>query len=174
MKIVYWHSYLAKKWSLYLFQTLNIHNPHSWTLSENEATVLQKELASKVTLNEMDGTVQLVAGVDVAYTKTGNFCVAGVVVLEVGSLQILEAKSAYAEITFPYVPGLFSFRELPAVLRAIVKLESTPDLIICDGHGIAHHRLCENGFAVLRKPIFRGAWSHEQHLRRWRYCGKGT
>jgi deoxyribonuclease V len=84
--------------------------------------------------------VRTVAGVDVAYDEASNHLVAAVTVLDAQHLVVLETASFEGAATFPYVPGLFSFRELPAILRALEKLAVPPDLLVCDGQGLAHPR----------------------------------
>jgi deoxyribonuclease V len=84
--------------------------------------------------------VRTVAGVDVAYSPASDHLVAAVTVLDAQSLTVLETASYKGTATFPYIPGLFSFRELPAVLRALEKLTTKPDLLVCDGQGLAHPR----------------------------------
>jgi deoxyribonuclease V len=84
--------------------------------------------------------VRTVAGVDVAYDEASNHLVAAVTVLDAQHLAVLETASFEGTATFPYVPGLFSFRELPAILRALEKLAAPPDLLVCDGQGLAHPR----------------------------------
>ena len=84
--------------------------------------------------------MRTVAGVDVAYDKHSNKLVAAVVVLDYETLKIVAQASAQDVEKFPYVPGLFSFRELPAIALALEQLDVAPDLIVCDGQGIAHPR----------------------------------
>lgn len=84
--------------------------------------------------------VRTVAGVDVAYDEASDRLVAAVTVLDAQHLTVLETASFEGAATFPYVPGLFSFRELPAILRALEKLVAPPDLLVCDGQGLAHPR----------------------------------
>jgi deoxyribonuclease V len=81
-----------------------------------------------------------VAGVDVSYEKHGNQFFAAVVVLSWPGLELIESASATTRVDFPYIPGLLSFRELPALLQAFAKLQAVPDLIMVDGQGIAHPR----------------------------------
>jgi deoxyribonuclease V len=114
---------------------------HPWDLSEADARLLQVELGGQViTGDALPAAVQLVVGVDVAYDTESERLFAAAVVLEAESLSIVESATATAEATFPYVPGLFSFRELPSLAAALEKLNCRPDLIVCDGHGIAHPR----------------------------------
>ena len=86
------------------------------------------------------GKVALVAGVDVGFEENGRITRAAVVILEFPSLVMRESSIARLPTSFPYVPGLLSFREMPAVLEAMASIENKPDLLICDGQGIAHPR----------------------------------
>ncbi|MFC3120026.1 deoxyribonuclease V [Agaribacter flavus] len=113
---------------------------HPWDLSQNEALLLQQKLATKVVREDKFGDIQLIAGVDVAYEKEGDKLVAAVVILDADTLNIVETATATDVAQFPYIPGLFSFRELPPLILAMSKLEHQPDLIVCDGQGIAHPR----------------------------------
>lgn len=113
---------------------------HSWDITPRQAVALQRELAGKVEREDRLGTVTRVAGVDVSYHAATDRLAAAAVVLDVATLSILDVQIVYGRPVFPYVPGLFSFRELPPVLEALEKLSSPPHLIVCDGHGIAHPR----------------------------------
>jgi deoxyribonuclease V len=113
---------------------------HSWELSYREAVALQRELAGKVTLHGGYRNPGTVAGVDVSYEKHGDFFFAGVVVLDFPSLEVREEVSASGRVTFPYIPGLLSFRELPVILEAFRRLQTIPDVVLVDGQGIAHPR----------------------------------
>ncbi|NOZ53559.1 MAG: deoxyribonuclease V [Gammaproteobacteria bacterium] len=113
---------------------------HPWNLSTAEALQLQNKLAAQVIREDQFSTIRYVAGVDVAYQKTGNQLFAAVVVLDAESLDIVETATAEDVAQFPYIPGLFSFRELPPLIKAFAKLQNTPDLVVCDGQGIAHPR----------------------------------
>ena len=113
---------------------------HPWQLSEIEALALQQQLAAKVIKEDKFNKVHFVAGVDVAYAKENSKLVAAVVILNAETLEVIETVIAEDEVQFPYIPGLFSFRELPPLIKAFAKLQHTPDLIVCDGQGIAHPR----------------------------------
>lgn len=114
---------------------------HSWSMEPREAIALQRELAGRIRLeNDLPGSIGRVAGVDVSYEKHGNLFYAGVVVLSLPSLALVEEVGARRQVTFPYIPGLLSFRELPVVLEAFRKLRTTPELVLVDGQGIAHPR----------------------------------
>ncbi|MFC4159526.1 deoxyribonuclease V [Chitinimonas lacunae] len=112
---------------------------HPWQLDIDAAWALQRELAAKVRCVE-PGPIATVAGVDVAYAKDEMVLVASVVLLDAMTLEVVEAAEAEAAVQFPYVPGLFSFRELPAIMAALEKLSRRPDLVVCDGQGLAHPR----------------------------------
>lgn len=113
---------------------------HPWNLSGKEAVQLQREWAGKVISDDCLGDVKLVAGTDVSYQKQGDRLVAAVVVLDAQTLEVVETATVVDEAQFPYVPGLFSFRELPPLVKAFEKLKQIPDLVVCDGQGIAHPR----------------------------------
>lgn len=113
---------------------------HSWNLTETAAVELQERLAKEITLSPLLGFVKYVAGVDVAYSETLDVVVAAAVVLDANTLEVVERSTANQSVAFPYIPGLFSFRELPPVLSALNGINTTPQLIVCDGHGIAHPR----------------------------------
>jgi deoxyribonuclease V len=83
---------------------------------------------------------RLAAGIDAAFSRDGRFCVAGVVVWDLEAREVVETRVARRRLSFPYVPGLLSFREAPAVLAALRKLSADPDVLVCDGHGVAHPR----------------------------------
>lgn len=113
---------------------------HPWNLTVAEAKALQIKLAAKVIKEDCFAEIQLIAGVDVAYSENAVF--AAVAVFTVDPLCLLETATAVHTPGFPYIPGLLSFREIPSISSALAKLSHDPDLIICDGQGIAHPRRC--------------------------------
>ncbi|HAO32212.1 MAG TPA: deoxyribonuclease V [Candidatus Competibacteraceae bacterium] len=113
---------------------------HSWTLSPAEAMALQRELCGRVAAGDRLGPVRRVAGIDVGFEAGGAVARAAVAVLRYPELTLLETAIARRPTEFPYIPGLLSFRELPAVLDALAQLPEPPDLLLCDGQGIAHPR----------------------------------
>lgn len=118
---------------------------HRWYLSPAEAIALQKELAVKVQRRDHLGPrgrrgIRHVAGVDVAIEDSGKTARGAVVVLRLPALETVEEAVARRAVTFPYVPGLLSFREVPVVLDALEELELRPDMLMCDGQGLAHPR----------------------------------
>lgn len=113
---------------------------HSWNLTSAEAIALQRELCLHLILEDRLGPVQRVAGVDVGFEAGGAVTRAAVAVLRYPELGVVETALARRPTVFPYVPGLLSFRELPAVLDALEQLQEAPDLLLCDGQGLAHPR----------------------------------
>ncbi len=81
-----------------------------------------------------------VAGLDVAYAEDGDRLAAAVTVLDARTLRVVDSAVVIGRPAFDYVPGLFAFRELPALLDALERLTTRPDLLVCDGHGLAHPR----------------------------------
>ena len=113
---------------------------HSWDLDTTEARDLQKKLAARVDAHRPLPPYQTIGGADVSYNKWSPTLFAAVVVLRADTLELIERAGVVAEAAFPYVPGLLSFREAPAVIEAFRKLSIRPDVLICDGQGTAHPR----------------------------------
>lgn len=113
---------------------------HSWKVTPREAARIQLRLRSKLELIDRLPTVRRVAGADLAFDLRANRAIAGVVVYSFPEMQEIERVWGEGPISFPYVPGLLSFREAPALLRVFARLKSSADLIFCDGHGYAHPR----------------------------------
>ncbi|MGH8580614.1 MAG: deoxyribonuclease V [Gammaproteobacteria bacterium] len=113
---------------------------HPWALTPKQAIALQNELRTCVMACDAFPTIERVAGVDVGFESNGRITRAAVVVLSFPNLAVIEHAIARCETRFPYVPGLLSFREAPAVLEALTKLNSPPNVLLCDGQGLAHPR----------------------------------
>lgn len=114
---------------------------HDWNLSPREAIELQKQLAYEVIReDELAAPIKTVAGIDLGYDAKNDTSRAVVVVLKFPELELIEKSEAILPIQFPYVPGLLSFRETPVAIKALEKLQNAPDLILCDGQGLAHPR----------------------------------
>jgi deoxyribonuclease V len=119
---------------------MQIPQLHPWNVSLAEATELQKEFAARVDVREPLTRWELVAGADVSHERFSNTIYGGVVVIRTSDGAIVETQHAVHEATFPYIPGFLSFREAPALLLAFAKLQTTPDVVMIDGQGIAHPR----------------------------------
>jgi deoxyribonuclease V len=114
---------------------------HRWDLTTAEARELQQQLSARVVAEDrLAGPVRRVAGADISYDRGCPTLYAAVVVLDAETGALVESRSVQREATFPYVPGYLSFREIPPLLGAFARLEHRPDLVICDGQGLAHPR----------------------------------
>jgi deoxyribonuclease V len=113
---------------------------HKWDLSYAEARDLQIRLARQVKFTAMKKTPALVAGLDCAFSKDDKRIFAAVVVIGLPGFEVIETATATRKLTFPYIPGLLSFREAPVCIDAIEKLKARPDVFIVDGQGFAHPR----------------------------------
>lgn len=111
-----------------------------WDGTAQQARVLQSALAEQVVLEDDFAPLRVIAGVDVGFEEQGRVTLAAAVLLDAETLQLLGHSVARVPTSMPYVPGLLSFRELPALLQALQGLPQVPDLIYCDGLGIAHPR----------------------------------
>ena len=100
--------------------------------------IKQEQIKRQVSQTDELAEVKFVAGADVAYNELEQRMVGALVVLDACTLEVVDQAIHEMDITFPYVPGLFSFREVPPLVEAYQKLQIKPDLIVCDGHGVAH------------------------------------
>ncbi len=112
-----------------------------WNLTPRQAMRLQERLRDKVVLEDSFESISYVAGADLAFDPETNWAFAGVVVYRFPELEEVERQRARLKLRFPYIPGLLSFRESPALIAAFARLRIEPDLILIDGHGRAHPRL---------------------------------
>lgn len=119
---------------------MKIVQRHPWDISPTEAIAIQQQLHGEVVREDRLGPVRHVAGVDVGFEEGGGITRAAVAVLGFPSLELVDRAIFRSPTRFPYVPGLLSFREVPAVIGALEKLAVIPDLLLCDGQGIAHPR----------------------------------
>ena len=114
--------------------------PHPWSLTPTEAIQWQRTLAAQVRAQDDFGPLRTVAGVDVGFEAQGRITRAAVAVLNLEDLSLVTTAVARRPTSFPYIPGLLSFRELPAILAALDQLATPPDLLLVDGQGLAHPR----------------------------------
>lgn len=126
-------------------------------LSPAEAVALQRRLAVRIETDDRlrpggVGALNLIAGLDIAFADSGDTTVAAAVLVRLPSLETVAETRARCPTRFPYVPGLLSFRELPAGIEAIERLPEAPDAVLCDGQGYAHPRrfglACHLGLAL--------------------------
>jgi len=129
----------ATGFGVYIDQTA-FTGKHPWNVSPGEAIAIQDELAPRVMRQDDFGSVRTVAGADVAFPSERGISCAAVVVLRLSDLSLVEQARVEQPTRFTYVPGLLSFREVPALMEALAELERLPDLILCDGQGVAHPR----------------------------------
>jgi deoxyribonuclease V len=113
---------------------------HEWTLDPKAAVELQRRLRQQVRIEPLARPIETVAGADISFNRFSNIVYAGIVVLRLPTLEVVEEAGVVGEARFPYVPGLLSFRETPSLLEAWAKLETEPDGVMLDGQGIAHPR----------------------------------
>jgi deoxyribonuclease V len=114
-------------------------NLHSWDLPPREAAALQERLRGRVCQEPLDWDgLRRVAGCDIA--SDGETLIAAVVVLDAKTREVVETAEARRPARFPYVPGLLSFREIPALVAAFEGIRRRPDALLCDGQGRAHPR----------------------------------
>lgn len=120
---------------------MRVDEPDTWPATADDAIAVQNELRPLVSTTTPDGlTVRTAAGLDVAYASGSDRLVAAVVVLDVSDFHVVDSAVVHGETRFPYVSGLFAFRELPSLLAALERLTVVPDLLVCDGQGLAHPR----------------------------------
>ncbi|HRX83765.1 MAG TPA: deoxyribonuclease V [Phycisphaerae bacterium] len=114
--------------------------PHRWSVTPKAAIAIQRRLAERVVQRAHRGRLRTVVGTDMAFTPDGGTCIAAAIVWDIAAGCVVEERLARRAVTFPYVPGLLTFREAPAVLAALRKLRIRPDAMMCDGQGFAHPR----------------------------------
>lgn len=113
---------------------------HRWDLTPREAVALQRDLRGEVLITPLARDIRLIGGADISFNRFSNTIHAGIVLLRLSDMTVVETASVRTEAEFPYVPGLLSFREAPAILEAWERLATKPDLLMLDGHGLAHPR----------------------------------
>lgn len=119
---------------------MKLEHGHPWNVTPAQARAIQERLRGRVEMAENRLAIERVGGVDVGIERARNVTRAAVVVLELEGLTLVDQAVAEVPTSFPYVPGLLSFREIPAILRALADLRILPEVLLCDGQGYAHPR----------------------------------
>lgn len=119
---------------------MRVQRLHRWDVTPEKASAIQTTLRDRVVVRGGVPGVRHVAGADVSYDKHSDAIHAAVVVLSYPGLITVETAGASGKARFPYIPGYLSFREIPILLRALRRIRTRPDLLLCDGQGIAHPR----------------------------------
>lgn len=130
---------------------------HEWDLQPRAAVELQKSLRERVRIAPLARRIETIAGADISFNKYSPTLFAGIVVLSLPALEVIEEVGVISETRFPYVPGLLSFREAPPLLEAWAKLQTEPDAVMFDGQGIAHPRrigIASHVGLLLDRPTF--------------------
>lgn len=114
--------------------------PHYNNLTPEAAIALQQSLREQTDLKPLSKRVTTIGGADISFNKFSDVVYAGIVVLSYPALEVLHKKAVSTKVSFPYIPGLLAFREVPALAEVWNLLEIKPDVLVLDGHGIAHPR----------------------------------
>ncbi|MBN8820574.1 MULTISPECIES: deoxyribonuclease V [unclassified Spirosoma] len=156
---------------------------HDWSVTPTEAVALQQQLRSQIRIEPLSVPSKTIAGCDISFNKFEETVYAGIVVLRLDTLETIDEAGVVGTAPFPYIPGLLSFREIPALLKAWQTLQTEPDVVMFDGHGTAHPRrigIASHAGLFLDRPTFgcgksvlvgkydepapeRGAWSPMKH-----------
>jgi deoxyribonuclease V len=119
---------------------MQVKTLHDWPTTAQAAIAIQQQLRSQIITHDDLRPIDHVAGVDVGFEANGTITRAAIAVLSWPDLQLKDQAVARQPTRFPYIPGLLSFREIPAILEACQQLQIIPDLLLCDGQGLAHPR----------------------------------
>jgi len=106
----------------------------------SEATLIQNQLRNEINLRPMDSKIETIAGADISFNKYETAVYAGIVVLRFPQMIPMAYSLVKVDVRFPYVSGYLAFREVPALMKAWEQLPGKPDVLVVDGHGIAHPR----------------------------------
>ena len=109
-------------------------------VTPKQAIEIQNQLAGLVSVRSFDKKIRTIAGADVSLNMFGKDLYAGIIVLSYPDLNVIDHACVKIQVSFPYIPGLLSFREIPGLLKCFDKLNVKPDIIVVDGQGITHPR----------------------------------
>jgi deoxyribonuclease V len=119
---------------------MKIKHLHDWPTDYHGAVAVQERLRPRLKIRPLPTGLSRVAGADVSYNRNSDRMHAGIVVMTLPDLEVVERAAESIRVAFPYIPGLLSFREAPALLEAFRKLRTRPEAVIFDGQGLAHMR----------------------------------
>lgn len=119
---------------------MNVNHLHEWDLEPEHAVALQKDLRDQLQFEDHVENVRRVAGADCGFDREHALLFSAVVLYDLETEEVVEKRTGVHDLTFPYVPGLLSFREMPGLLPQFEALSERPDVVISDGHGYAHPR----------------------------------
>ncbi|STX30194.1 Endonuclease V [Legionella beliardensis] len=123
---------------------MNLKNPENLIINNDfnvqQAIIYQRQWSKEIQIQPLPNSIKYIAGIDIGYDYPSNRAFTVAITLDAESLQVVEVTKAITPIEIPYQPGFLSFREVPALCKALDKLSIKPDLIVCDGQGIAHPR----------------------------------
>jgi len=119
---------------------MQLRHEHPWNVTPQQAKTIQLQLCKYIISQDQFNEINFVAGVDVGFEQNNTITRAAIAVLSFPELVLIDQAIARLPTHFPYIPGYLSFREIPAVLKALDKLTQYPDIFLCDGQGIAHPR----------------------------------
>lgn len=113
---------------------------HAWDLSPTEAVALQRELADHLDIRPLESDIKIIGAADISFNKNSSDIYAAIILLDYETMEVVDKATVQTKASFPYVPGLLSFREIPAYLQCWDQLKTKPDVMVMDGQGIAHPR----------------------------------
>ncbi|MFQ5752479.1 MAG: endonuclease V, partial [bacterium] len=113
---------------------------HDWSVTPGQAIAIQEQLTGLVRQIKPKRTLRLVAGMGSAFSPDDQECIAAVILWDMVENVIVEQHNVTRKLLFPYIPGLLAFREAPAMIEVLRKLQKIPDVLLCEGHGLAHPR----------------------------------
>jgi len=121
---------------------MKINQIHSWRVSTSEAKLLQRDLSKKLVLNLPLSIrkLKIIAAADVSFNRFSKYLYAVIVLVSFPNLELQDVYAGKFESNFPYIPGYLSFREAPPIIKLLKDVDSVPDVLLCDGQGVAHPR----------------------------------
>ena len=113
---------------------------HPWNVTPEEARIIQDKLKNQIRADDRFSDIQIIGGADVGFEDNHRITRAALSIHSYPDLRTIDTVIVREKTNYPYIPGLLSFRETPALLKAFNKLKYKPDLLLCDSQGVAHPR----------------------------------